>query len=91
DNQASSERLALAEQLSDEQIGIWGWNDHHPMPSMQLITPVKVFGLRYGYIMMDINLWRLAERVSYSLQRDLQPEIVTDQGVVLSHKLSQHA
>ncbi|MGT0148908.1 hypothetical protein ACT691_00835 [Vibrio metschnikovii] len=42
--------------------------------------------------MMDINLWRLAEqRVSYSLQRDLQPEIVTDQGVVLSHKLSQHA
>lgn len=91
DNQLSSERLALAELLSDEQVGIWGWNTPDPIPSMQLITPVKVFGLRYGYIMMDINLWRLAERVSYSLQRDLQPEIVTDQGVVLSHKLSQHA
>lgn len=81
--------LAIAEALADDEIAIWGLDNQDTTPTMHLITPVMVFGLRYGYLVMEVDLWRLVERMRYSLHSDLQPEIITSHGVLISHALAQ--
>lgn len=45
------DRLRYAKQVSQEQVGIWGMErDNGNTPSLQLLTPITIFGQRYGYI-----------------------------------------
>lgn len=86
------DRLRYAKQVSQEQVGIWGMErDNGNTPSLQLLTPITIFGQRYGYIVVDVDLWRLSNRLNYPLEDDLQPNIVTDKGIYLSQRLAHHA
>ncbi|MGY5651254.1 diguanylate cyclase [Vibrio cincinnatiensis] len=82
-----------AERLGQDQVGIWGMEGdkvNFP-PSLQLLTPITIFGQRYGYIVVDVDLWSLSHRLNYALEADFQPKIMTDQGVYLSQRLAHSA
>ncbi|MGC9422221.1 GGDEF domain-containing protein [Vibrio sp.] len=84
--------LLYANQLSKEQVGIWVVSgDNSNIPSLQLITPIIIQNQRYGYVVVDVDLWRLSYRLNYSLEEDLHPQIVTEKGIYLTQKLAHHS
>lgn len=86
-----SEVFAYAQALSDDQIGSWsiqhqvmGNDEPLTLPSIRVITPVSLLGQRYGYIMVSVDPWNLANRLNYSLNNELRPKLVSEQGIYLT-------
>lgn len=88
-----SELFRYAQTLSDDQVGSWSANrivkigeSIQTVPSVRIVTPVGILGERYGYIMIDVDIWNLSNRLNYALEKDLRPKLVSDAGVYLTDK-----
>lgn len=88
-DQSQTGFFRYAQTLSDDDIGIWssqhtlGPNIEFTLPSLRVITPVSILGKRYGYIMVSVDPWNLANRLNYVLNKELRPQLVSDQGIYL--------
>ncbi|EPZ8238154.1 diguanylate cyclase [Vibrio fluvialis] len=89
----NSELFRYAQTLSDDQVGSWSANrvvkigeSIQTAPSVRIVTPVGILGERYGYIMIDVDIWNLSNRLNYALEKDLRPKLVSDAGVYLTDK-----
>ncbi|WP_075988964.1 diguanylate cyclase [Vibrio fluvialis] len=86
-----SELFRYAQTLADDQVGSWSANrvvkigeTIQTVPSVRIVTPVGILGERYGYIMIDVDIWNLSNRLNYALEKDLRPKLVSDAGVYLT-------
>ncbi|XAW89810.1 hypothetical protein ABDK09_09415 [Vibrio sp. CDRSL-10 TSBA] len=88
-DQSQTSFFRYAQTLSDDDIGIWslqhslGPNIEFTLPSLRVITPVSILGKRYGYIMVSVDPWNLANRLNYVLNKELRPQLVSEQGIYL--------
>ncbi|WP_282477028.1 diguanylate cyclase [Vibrio sp. ABG19] len=79
-----------AQTLAADDIGIWssqhalGPDVDLTLPSIRVITPVSVLDKRYGYIMVSVDPWNLANRLNYVLNNELRPHLVSEQGIYLA-------
>jgi len=49
-----------------------------------LFTPVFVDGVKYGYLVVNIDVWYLASRLNYSLDEIFRPELIGENGFYLA-------
>tara|TARA_Y100001956_G_scaffold11712_1_gene10850 strand:+ start:4794 stop:6674 length:1881 start_codon:yes stop_codon:yes gene_type:complete len=53
-------------------------------PTLRLFTPVFVEGVKTGYLVVNIDVWYLASRLSYSPDEIFSPELVGESGFYLA-------
>ncbi|WP_070971704.1 sensor domain-containing diguanylate cyclase [Vibrio sonorensis] len=91
-NKYQREYFRYAQTLKKEQIGSWGIDlekrDRTPIlpykPALRLLTPVEVDGKRFGYLVLNVDVWYLSSRLNYSPDEDFIPEVVSENGFYLA-------
>ncbi|KHD25228.1 diguanylate cyclase [Vibrio caribbeanicus] len=82
----------FASQLKENQVGASeidlqreGGNISVPyQPTLRLFTPVFVDGVKYGYLVVNIDVWYLASRLNYSPDEIFRPELIGENGFYLA-------
>ncbi|MFM2588792.1 GGDEF domain-containing protein [Vibrio sp. TBV020] len=92
--QDKSERdyFQYATSLKENEIGAWGidleqdYGKHvEPYrPTLRLLTPVYVQGVRSGYLVLNIDVWYLASRLNFSPNKRFRPELIGEEGYYLA-------
>ncbi len=91
-NIANSELFKYAQTLLADEVGVWAAElDNDPetfitpySPTIQVITPITVAGVRYGYIVGSVDVSTLVDKLNYSPQADMTPAIVGGNGFLVT-------
>ncbi len=85
--QSQPEFFAYAQTLSDHQIGYWEnrpWtsDDHNGVKELdiKLIYPLTIEAQREGYLVLDLNMESLSQRVNYSPDLLLRADLLDQNG-----------
>jgi len=92
--QDKSERdyFQYAMSLKENEIGSWGIDLEQDYgkrvepyrPTLRLLTPVYVQGVRSGYLVLNIDVWYLASRLNFSPNKRFRPELIGEEGYYLA-------
>ncbi|NOH65364.1 diguanylate cyclase [Vibrio rotiferianus] len=86
-----------AKNLKDGQIGSWGIeleeNDGVPIypysPSVRIMMPVAMDGIRQGYLILNIDVQYLSSRLNYSPVKDFNIELLNQAGYYVTSPHSE--
>ncbi|WP_441257314.1 diguanylate cyclase [Vibrio sp. Vf1514] len=83
--------LRYAQSLGDDQVGAWSGTRRvkrgetmETIPSVCVVTPINMAGQRVGYVMIDVDILNLSNRLSYALDATLRPKLISNTGVYLT-------
>ncbi|WP_104024342.1 sensor domain-containing diguanylate cyclase [Vibrio hyugaensis] len=87
-DKSEREYFLYAQNLKDDQIGSWGIELEkengdliHPYrPSVRIMMPVAMNGVREGYLVLNIDVQYLSSRLNYSPVRDFNIELINQPG-----------
>ncbi|PMG34248.1 diguanylate cyclase [Vibrio splendidus] len=91
-NKSDSRYFQHAQNLEAEQIGGWGIEletEHGEvtfpyMPVIRVFTPVETPEKRVGYLVINLDVWGLSSRLSFSPDNDLRAEVLNEAGYYIA-------
>ncbi|CAK2108547.1 sensor domain-containing diguanylate cyclase [Vibrio crassostreae] len=91
-DRSDSNYFQYAQKLEAEQIGGWGIEletEHGEVtfpysPVIRVFTPVETPDKRVGYLVINLDVWGLSSRLSFSPDNDLRSEVVNEAGYFIA-------
>lgn len=91
-DRSDSNYFQYAQKLEAEQIGGWGIEletEHGEVtfpysPVIRVFTPVETPDKRVGYLVINLDVWGLSSRLSFSPDNDLRAEVLNDAGYFIA-------
>ncbi|CAK1767821.1 putative Two component Sensor/histidine kinase [Vibrio crassostreae] len=95
-DRSDSNYFQYAQKLEAEQIGGWGIEletEHGEVtfpysPVIRVFTPVETPDKRVGYLVINLDVWGLSSRLSFSPDNDLRSEVVNEAGYFIASNKS---
>ena len=91
-DRSDSNYFQYAQKLEAEQIGGWGIEletEHGEVtfpysPVIRVFTPVETPDKRVGYLVINLDVWGLSSRLSFSPDNDLRAEVINEAGYFIA-------
>ncbi|OBS94450.1 diguanylate cyclase [Vibrio tasmaniensis] len=91
-DKSDSSYFEYAQELEAEQIGGWGIEletEHGEVilpyiPVIRVFTPVETPEKRVGYLVINLDVWGLSSRLSFSPDNDLKAEVLNEAGYYIA-------